>query len=191
MKRALLLIFTGMLLLACGSAKNIVTADKAPIIASIDLVNVNDDRVLVSIDPALFTEDAISFYIPKIVPGTYSQDNYGKYIDDLKALDYNGQLLAVIRKDDDSWFIENGKKLDRITYYVNDTFDTESEVDNPVFSPAGTNIFKKRKLPLKPSWIYWLFQGIHGSSVRAEDISARCFATRYFFKRKSEQYIAK
>jgi predicted metalloprotease with PDZ domain len=159
MKRALPIIFIGILLLGCGPAKNIVTADKAPIIATIDLVNVNNDRVLVSIDPALFTEDAISFYIPKTVPGTYSQDNYGQYIDDLKALDYNGQMLAVIRKDEDSWFIENGKKLDRITYYVNDTFDTESEVDDPVFSPAGTNILKDENYLLNLHGFIGYFKG--------------------------------
>ena len=172
-------------------AKNIVTADKAPIIASIDLVNVNDDRVLVSIDPALFTEDAISFYIPKIVPGTYSQDNYGKYIDDLKALDYNGQLLAVIRKDEDSWFIENGKKLDRITYYVNDTFDTESEVDDPVFSPAGTNILKDENYLLNLHGFIGYFKGYNEVPYELRILGTRCFATRYFFKRKSGQYIAK
>jgi hypothetical protein len=36
-------------------------------------------------------------YIPhsKTVPGTYSEDNYGRYIEDLKAYDAKGTLLTV------------------------------------------------------------------------------------------------
>jgi hypothetical protein len=33
--------------------------------------------------------------IPKTVPGTYSEDNYGRYIEDLKAYDAKGTLLTV------------------------------------------------------------------------------------------------
>jgi len=42
--------------------------------------------------------------------------------------------------DKNSWSIKNATKLKKITYYVNDTFDNESE--HEVFSPSGTNILK-------------------------------------------------
>jgi hypothetical protein len=31
-------------------------------------------------------QDEITYHIPKTVPGTYSEDNYGRYIEDLKLM---------------------------------------------------------------------------------------------------------
>jgi predicted metalloprotease with PDZ domain len=66
-------------------------------------------------------------YIPysKTVPGTYSEDNYGRYIEDLKAYDAKGTLLTVKKIDINSWSISKAKTLEKITYLVNDSFDTE------------------------------------------------------------------
>lgn len=130
----------GVLLYGCGSTKALLTADKSPIITSIDLVNVKDDKVMVEINPGAFTSDAISFFIPKTVPGTYSTDNYGKYINDFKAFDYEGKELIATKSDENTWRISNGKSLDKITYWVNDTYDSEGEQEEAVFSPSGTNI---------------------------------------------------
>ncbi|NAS10390.1 M61 family metallopeptidase [Poritiphilus flavus] len=129
-----------LLLYGCGATQNLVTVEKMPISATLDLVNVVDDKVMVTIDPGAFTSDQISFYIPKTVPGTYSTDNYGKYIEGLKALDYKGEELTLNKLDENTWSISDARKLDKLTYYVNDTYDTENEIKEPVFSPAGTNI---------------------------------------------------
>ena len=126
----------------CGSSKALLTADKATIQASLDLKNVVDDKVMVTINPGAFTSDEVSFYIPKTVPGTYSTDNYGQYIEGLKAFDYDGKELTVSKGDENTWNIAEGKKFDKLTYLVNDTYDSESTMDNAVFSPAGTNILE-------------------------------------------------
>lgn len=111
--------------------------------AVIDLNKAKDDKVSVSITPPKFTTDEIVFHLPKTVPGTYSADNYGKLIDDFKAFDKNGKELATSKTDDNSWKISNAKSLAKITYNVNDTFDSESGKGfgkEDIFSPAGTNI---------------------------------------------------
>jgi hypothetical protein len=79
----------------------------------------------------------------KTVPGTYSEDNYGRYIEDLKAYDAKGTLLTVKKIDINSWSISKAKTLEKITYLVNDSFDTEKGTkfgDEDIFSPAGSNI---------------------------------------------------
>lgn len=106
--------------------------------ASLDLVNVTDDRVRVVITPPAVTSDKITFYIPKTVPGTYSEDHFGKYIDELQATDKAGKALKVEKADANSWTISDAKKLAKITYLVNDTFDIEGK--HEVFSPVGSNI---------------------------------------------------
>ncbi len=140
MKKSLLVFLSASLLISCGASKTLVTADKTPILTELNLVEVVDDKVMVRLDPGAFTNDTISFFIPKTVPGTYSSDNYGKYIEDFKALDYDGNELTVSKIDDNTWNIVEGKKLDKVTYWVNDTYDTENEVQEAVFSPSGTNI---------------------------------------------------
>ncbi len=136
MKKA---IYTLALVGALYSCKTTQTQKEAqPVIASIDLVNVEDDKVSVSVDPDRFTTENTTFYIPKTVPGTYSTDNYGKFIENFKAIDYDGNELEFEKIDDNSWSIPNAKNLDKVSYQVNDTYDIEGE--EGVFSPSGTNI---------------------------------------------------
>ena len=107
---------------------------------AIDLKNVTDDKVQVTIIPPVLDTKTTTFFIPKTVPGTYSADNYGKYIEGFKAYDKKGKEIAVEKADENSWKIADAKKLAKITYLVNDTYDIESSGGSDVFSPAGTNI---------------------------------------------------
>jgi predicted metalloprotease with PDZ domain len=112
---------------------------------TIDLNQVKNDKVMVSITPPTFTSNQVVFHFPKTVPGTYSTDNYGKLVDDLKAFDKSGKELVISKIDDNSWDIPNAKSVAKITYWVNDTYDSESGNGfgkEDIFSPAGTNILE-------------------------------------------------
>jgi hypothetical protein len=68
-----------------------------------------------------------------------TEDNYGRYIEDLKAYDAKGTLLTVKKL----IFLVHfkAKTLEKITYLVNDSFDTERyKIWRRIFSPAGSNI---------------------------------------------------
>lgn len=159
MKKTVWIVLAGLSLMGCGASKNLVPASNMPILTSIDLVNVIDDRVKVSVDPGAFTTDNISFFIPKTVPGTYSEDNYGKYIQNFRAYDYKGNELTFSKSDDNTWNINDAKNLDKVTYEVNDTYDTEGEVEEAVFSPAGTNILKGENFMLNLHGFIGYFEG--------------------------------
>ena len=129
---------------------------------TIDLNNVKDDKVMVTVTPPVVTTNDIVFHIPKTVPGTYSADNYGKLIDDLKAFDKNGKELTTAKTDDNSWKISNAKSLTKITYWVNDTFDTESGKGfgkDDIFSPAGTNILEGQNFMVNNHGFVGYFEG--------------------------------
>ncbi|MEP0131600.1 MAG: peptidase M61 [Eudoraea sp.] len=160
MKKLITLYVFLVLLYGCGTSKSVLSADKAVIETTIDLVNVNDDRVSVTINPGSFSKQSISFFIPKTVPGTYSEDDYGKYIQELKAIDYQGNELLVSSIGTNEWNISDATKLDKITYYVTDTYDTESELNDPVFSPAGTNILKGKNFVLNLHGFVGYFEGL-------------------------------
>ena len=144
---------------ACGTGKSLIADNVSSILTTIDLVNVVDDRVRVELNPGAFTTETVLFRIPKTVPGTYSSDNYGKYIQDFKAMDYKGNQLEVVNLDENSWSISNGVQLDKVEYLVNDTYDTENEVPDAVFSPAGTNISKDSNFMLNLHGFVGYFDG--------------------------------
>jgi predicted metalloprotease with PDZ domain len=115
---------------------------KQDVKVGIDLIDVKDDKVKVTVQAPKTNSDKITYSIPKIVPGTYSDDNYGKFIEEFKAFDTKGSELSVTKSDDNTWSISNAKNLSKITYLVNDTYDTEKGggFGTDIFSPAGTNI---------------------------------------------------
>jgi predicted metalloprotease with PDZ domain len=130
------------ILLGCKSGQNSVS-NKAQVQVTIDLNNIKDDKVMVTLIPATLKQNDVIFSIPKTVPGTYSIDNYGKYTEGIKAFDATGKELTITKIDENSWKIGQAKKLQKVTYWVNDTYDTESGGgfgNKDVFSPAGTNI---------------------------------------------------
>ncbi|MBT8393995.1 MAG: peptidase M61 [Bacteroidia bacterium] len=147
MKKLILLISISFLLVGCKSTQKAVVPNTVvisnPIKANIDLTKVVDDKVPVTIDPGKFNQDSIVFRLPKVIQGTYALSNFGKHIEGLKALDYDGAELEVSKIDDNSWSIQNATNFDKLTYLVNDTFDQEvmGGIGQEIpFSPAGTNI---------------------------------------------------
>ena len=136
------------------------------IAAQIDLVNIVDDKVTVTLTTPKFTKDEVVFNIPKIIPGTYSVDDYGKFIENVTAFDAAGKTLAVEKKDDNSWGIKNGSKLTKITYQVNDTYDTENT--HKIFSPAGTNIEAEKNILVNTHGFVGYFTGYNESPYRVK-----------------------
>ena len=47
----------------------------------IDLINVTDDKVKVQIKTPAVKESEILFSFPKVIPGSYSEKNYGRFIE--------------------------------------------------------------------------------------------------------------
>ncbi len=147
MKRITALTLVGLILTSCGSTKivNDLAIDN-PIHSKIDISAVTNDKVPVTINPGRFTQEMVTYRLPRVIQGTYSVSDFGKYIDDFKAFDYEGNELTTTKADVNTWTISNATQLDKITYLVNDTFDIESSGgiggEQP-FSPAGTNIDPK------------------------------------------------
>lgn len=143
MKKIILSLSLVSFLWSCTSTQK-VTTTKNEVTVTIDLVNVQDDKVQVTINTPTFSTETTTFHIPKTVPGTYSEDDYGRFIENVKAFDAKGNALKIAKMDENSYVISEAKQLAKITYLVNDTYDTEGGggfgASEDVFSPAGTNI---------------------------------------------------
>lgn len=117
-------------------------ANAQSIKTTIDLVNVKDDKVAVTMEFPKMKSGNIKFHFPKTVPGTYSVDDYGRFVEGIKFYDNKGRELTYTKVNDNTYSLKNAKDLTKVTYLVNDSFD--DEMDNSkhkaVFSPSGTDI---------------------------------------------------
>lgn len=100
---------------------------------SIDLNRLENDRLTVEVQlPA----GAREYCFPKIVPGTYAIYDFGLYVSNLQAFDATGKVISVVRKDTNTFSINNASSL---SYEVDDTWESPEIKGTYIFEPAGTN----------------------------------------------------
>lgn len=117
-------------------------ANAQSIKTTIDLVNVKNDQVAVTMDFPKMKSGDVKFHFPKTVPGTYSVDDYGRFVEGIKFFDNKGKELAFTKAGDNTYSLKNAQNLTKVTYLVNDSFDDEADTSKhkAVFSPSGTDI---------------------------------------------------
>lgn len=104
----------------------------------VDLANVFDDRIRISMWPPRVDADTALVIFPVTVPGTYEEHKWWKLVRNFRALDSSLKDLTVRRSADSQFVVENARNLRFISYELDDSFDdTTSGID--VFAPAGTD----------------------------------------------------
>lgn len=156
MRKLVLAVVSIAILSACSTSKQ-ATKNNKTVEVSIDLNNVVDDRVQVVVNPQKFSEPTVTYQIPAIVPGTYVISDYGKFASEFKAYNYKGEELAVKKVDTNSWQIDNAEQLDKISYWVDDTFDTKEK--HKIYVMAGTNIEEGKNFFLNLPGFIGYFKG--------------------------------
>lgn len=103
----------------------------------INIKNIKDDRAQVTVYPVKTTHDTLIYNMPKIVPGTYSISNFGRFVNELVAYGATGDTLPISKIDTNRWAVADATQLDHISYWVDDTFD---QPKSGIFEPGGTEI---------------------------------------------------
>jgi predicted metalloprotease with PDZ domain len=129
----------------------------------VNLNNVKDDKVTVTLKTPKTKNKVANFIFPKIIPGTYKISDYGRFISNLVALDQSGKSLPVKKTSDNTWRISNADKLATIRYEVDDTWDTESG-DN-IYPMAGTNIEEGKNFTVNTPGFFGHFEDIRNIPV--------------------------
>ena len=135
----------------------------------IDLTNVVDDRVKVTVDATLTNlsetfDGKYRFNFPATIPGTYATLDYGRFIHDFKAFDASGKTLKVSKKK--NTFTIKGKPA-KLEYWAEDSFDAKIR-KNKVFEPAGTNNQERRNFLLNAAGYFGFFEGLEDLPVSLE-----------------------
>lgn len=123
---------------------------------NIDLTKVVDDQVKVELLPPPITSSQIAFHFPKVIPGTYAVQDYGRFVSRFEVRDKKGALMPAIKIDTNSWQINNANNIGKISYWIEDSFDTK--LRGPViFWPAGTNIEADKNFIINPAGFFGYF----------------------------------
>jgi predicted metalloprotease with PDZ domain len=101
----------------------------------------------------------VEFHFPRIIPGTYSISDYGRFVTNLKAFDANGKELSVKKISDNAWTISKARKLFRITYTVEDIFD--SQLKHGIYPMAATNIEKDTNFVFNNPGFFGFMKGMN------------------------------
>ncbi len=124
---------------------------------SVDLTALENDKLSVTLEPPAFTDEDVTYSLPRMVPGTYKIYDFGRFVEDFKAYDIKGNELMVEHPNTCDWKIFKAQTLSKITYKVNDTWDADTT--NFVFEPAGTNFQKDTNIVLNNHTLFGYFKG--------------------------------
>ncbi|HPH47496.1 MAG TPA: peptidase M61, partial [Chryseolinea sp.] len=125
---------------------------------TLDLTKVVDDKVYVELVPPATSKSEVTFYLPKMIPGTYAIEDYGRFVSEFTALDKKGNKLVVEKLNDNAWKIKDAGKLSKISYWVEDSYDTKI-AEPEIFQPAGTNIEEGKNFVLNGAGFFGYFEG--------------------------------
>lgn len=151
-RRTFLLAFLCLLFSALVNAQNTYRY-------ALNLNNLVDDKLQVELlTPKLQTATAV-FAFPKIIPGTYSISDYGKFISNVKAFDASGKALPVSKQGEDQWKISNATKLSKITYTVEDVFDTKQK--HNIYPMAATDFEEGKIFLLHTPGVFGYLNGLN------------------------------
>ena len=135
---------------------------------SLDLINVKDDRVKVTVDATKMNFGdyvaGVEFNFPATIPGTYATLDYGRFIKDFKAHGVEGKSLKV-KKKGNTYLIKGEPK--KIEYWVDDSFDTKVR-KNKIFESAGTNNQEGRNFLVNAAGYFGFFTGAEEMPITLE-----------------------
>lgn len=158
-----------ILLLFCFFFSVLLAAAQGKYRISLDLERVVNDRVKVVIHLPEVSDSIVEYVMPAVIPGSYARKDYGRFVSGFKAYADNGRRLRSAKSGENVFVISNPKKrkLGRIEYWVDDTWDAEKDTDkgetesefNYVNQSGGTNIDKDRNFVINHQGFYGYLEG--------------------------------
>lgn len=138
------------------------------ILYSIDLTNVKKDQLEVQVTVPKWNRNTLTYYLPKIVPGTYANYDYGRYVSEFKAFDTKGKELTIKKVGENGYAIKPANNLAKITYWVDDTWDSPEIEGEYIFEPAGSSFKENQLFALNTHCLLGYFEGFEKSTLKLE-----------------------
>ena len=129
----------------------------------IDLNAIEKSRFQVELFCEDFGQDTLIYHFPWMIPGTYAEANYGKYIHKLAAYDQDGEALKVKKHGKNTFVITSAGNIKSIKYWVSASWDSK----NPwtIWPMAGTGIIEDRVFAINAGGVFGYFAGQEEQAV--------------------------
>ncbi|NRA51648.1 MAG: hypothetical protein HRU12_21195 [Phaeodactylibacter sp.] len=155
-----IIVFLLVLGLLIGCAPSFDTLLQQGYQYTLDLTNVEDDKLAVTLEIQLINKDTLIFCMPKIVPGIYGAMDFGQYVTEFYAEDVNGVSLHIHRLDTNRWVIINSDRaLKKITYKVNDVWEQyDNTQSGNMYRSAGSS-FQSEAVVINHNGLFGYLEG--------------------------------
>ena len=111
------------------------------------------------------SKDQVIYSFPSTVPGTYSTQDFGRFVLSMKAKTADGKNLHVQKQGNNSFIISDATKLKYLEYVVEDILDKKVK-KNPVFAPVATNFVSGKNFIFNNGGIFGFFESEESSPVQ-------------------------
>ena len=128
-------------------------------IYSVDLNEVENDRVYVHLHCPGLNQDTVIFHFPKTIPGTYKELDYGEMIPGIEPRDSNGELVPAEKIGKNIFQITQAQDLTMIHYWIDDTWDHPKTMRR-IWAMGGTNIEEDENFLINSSGWFGFFDGL-------------------------------
>lgn len=125
--------------------------------AELDITKIENDQISIEVKTPKIDEKNLLYVFPMIVPGTYDQSDYGRFISNFKAFDENGKKVKAKKNDVNSYKIKKADKVASVKYTVDDTWDAFG--DNYIFQPGGVNFEAGKQFSFNNFGLFGYFNG--------------------------------
>lgn len=155
---------------------------------TVDITQLEADSFFVKLDIKNFDRDTAVFQFAITAPGTYSILDAGRFVGSFKAFDKSGKPLHIVRPGVNQFTIYPARELSRITYRVDDTFDSPIQ-DNPVEPMSGTNIERSNAV-VNGQMVFGFFKGYQSNPIYVKYTCPRNWSIGTALQKKNGEYFA-
>ena len=126
---------------------------------SFNLSEITKDRLKITvIPPKNHGQEKLTYILPKVVPGTYSNLEFAQFLKEPAAYDADGNTLPITIEADKQVTISNAAKLAKFEYWIDDSFDGKPTTQ--IFEPGGTSFEKDTVFLLNLFGVIGYFEGV-------------------------------
>jgi predicted metalloprotease with PDZ domain len=136
--RAVLVILAATILAAPTAAQT--ASEPTRITYHVQVTDLTTDRfqVRLHVHEPLAPENAI-LQFASTAPGTYQVMDVGRFVENLRATDVQGNEIPVERISTNQWRISDPASVSEVSYAIAETWDTAVQ-EHPIYPMAGTSI---------------------------------------------------
>jgi len=130
----------------------------------VDVSKPQDDLFHITVFTNGLTSENNIYNLPATVPGTYSIQDFGRFVQSFKAYDQDGNELESEKISTNRWKINDAEKLAMIKYDSEDSFDANN-TEHRIFGMEGTGI-ENSFIVLNTFGVLGYFDGLQSTPVK-------------------------